>query len=495
MEYLLLFPILFPVICGFLMFTINFKSRKVREWSIVTILCINTVIVWLLAFLKPGVLTLASFAKNLEFSLFLDGPGTVFSCMVAILWIPATIYAFDYMEHEKHHLKKDDNWVKTFFIFYIMTYGVTVGLAYAANPLTMYVFFEALTLVTLPLVIHLQDEKSIAAGRKYLKYMLGGAAFGFIALVLMVMCQNTAVFTYGGIMDLSLQAKDVLLFAYVCGFCGFGIKTALFPFGKWLIAASAAATPVTALLHAVAVVKAGAFVVIRLTYYCFGTEFLAGSWAQAVVTVLVCMTICYASTMSVRETHLKRRMAYSTMSNLSYILLAAVAMNPIGLTAAFTHMVFHAFMKIDGFFCVGTIMQKEEKNYVDEINGIGKKLPVLMICYTIVAFALTGIPPFAGFISKWKISEALVSNSNKYLWVCVFVLLYSALCTAVYMFTIVIRAWLPPKGTENTFTSEKPGPKMILPLVFFSVTVIVFGLYSSPLLEWLKTFIVGVAGV
>jgi len=488
MEYLLLFPILFPVICAFILLGCKFENKKVREWIIIAILCINTAVVWALAFLKPGVLTVASFAKHLQLSFFLDGPGTVFSCMVAVLWIPATIYAFDYMDHEKHHLGKDENWVTTFFTFYVMTYGVTVGLAYAANPLTMYVFFEALTLVTLPLVIHLQDEKSIAAGRKYLKYMLGGAAFGFISLVVMIMNQEADIFAYGGILSSEANQK-IILIAFICGFCGFGVKTALFPFGKWLIAASAAATPVTALLHAVAVVKAGAFVCIRLTYYIFDINVLRGTWAQYTALTLVCLTIIYGSTMSVKETHLKRRLAYSTMSNLSYILLGVVAMNPIGFVAAFTHMLFHAFMKIDSFFCIGTVMQKGEKTYVDEINGIGKYMPSVMACFTVAALSLTGIPPLAGFVSKWKIAEGLIMEKSPVFYAGVFVLLYSALCTAVYMLTVVVRAWFPPKdGALYEDSGHKPGPRMVLPLVFFSIMVVVFGLYSAPFINWVASF-------
>lgn len=489
MKYLLLFPVVFPVLCGFFLFGAKFKNHKTREWLIIIELCINTAMVWVLAFLKPDLVTVAKFADNLQLSFFLDRPAMLFSCMVSVLWIPATIYAFEYMEHEREHLGRDERWINVFFAYYVMTYGITVGLAYAANPLTMYIFFEALSLVTMPLVIHLQDNKSIIAGRRYLRFMLGGAAFGFISLVFMIMYQSGDVFRYGGILDFSGAAagKNLFLFVFICGFCGFGVKTALFPFGQWLISASVAPTPVTALLHAVAVVKGGAFVLIRLVYYCFGTEYLRGTWAHYTVLGLVCATIIYGSTMAVRETHLKRRLAYSTMSNLSYVLLGVVTMSKVGLVAAFLHMLFHAFMKIDGFFCTGVVMQRERRTYVDECNGLGKKIPLVMVCFTVAGLSLTGIPPLSGFLSKWFIADGLIQEKNVAFYIAVGVLLYSALCTAVYMLTTATRAWFAPKGSEMLDLSEsKTGWKTYAPLVFFTLMVVLFGLLSNPLIGWLS---------
>ncbi len=493
MNYLLLLPIIIPILCGALIFAFRFESRRPREIYLVTVLVLNCALVWLLAFLPfDEVLLLASFTQNLQLTFFIDGPARVFSCLVATLWIPATVYAFEYMDHEKKHLNKDERWINMFFAYYTMTYGITVGLAYSGNPLTMYVFFEALTLVTLPLVIHLQNHKSIEAGQKYLLYMLGGAAFGFITLILLINYGDATVFTTSGMIDFVKNAdkKDLFLLAYVLGFCGFGVKTALFPFGKWLISASVAASPVTALLHAVAVVKAGAFVLIRLTYYCFGAENLSGTWAQYVVLTLVSLTIIYGSTMAVRETHLKRRLAYSTMSNLSYVLLGVVMMSTAGIVAAFSHMVFHAFMKICCFFCAGVIMQRGNRTYVDELNGVGREMPLVMTCFTIAGISLVGIPPLAGFISKWWIAESILESTDSTVYFAVGVLLYSALLTAVYMLTIVIRAWLPPSGSRSVNLCEnRPNWYMKLPLVFFAVMIVCFGLFSQPLISYFATFL------
>ena len=489
MEYLILVPVLLTIAAGALLYAFRFQSRRVREIYLLAVLVINCVLVWIIALDSPGEpLLIARFADNLHLTFFVDGPAKIFSCLVATLWIPATIYAFDYMEHEKQHLERTEKWVNAFFAFYTMTNGITIGLAYAGNPLTMYVFFEALSLVTLPLVIHLQNNRSVRAGRKYLRYMLGGAAFGFITLVFLLVYGDAGMFTTDGIINFSAHPEmtDLLLLVYLCGFLGFGVKTAIFPFGNWLISASVAPTPVTALLHAVAVVKAGAFVLIRLTFYCFGAENLSGTWVQYAVFALVAFTICYSSTMAVKETHFKRRLAYSTMSNLSYILLGVAMMNKVGFVAAFCHLVFHAFMKICCFFCAGVVMQRGDRNYVDELNGVGKEMPLVMGCFTVAGLALIGIPPLSGFVSKWKLAESALATTDPVLILGAAVLLYSALMTAVYILTVVVRAWFPAKGSDVTNLTSEVGWRMKLPLVFFTVVIVLFGLHAQPLISYLE---------
>jgi len=489
MEYLILVPVLLTIVAGALLYAFRFQTRKAREIYVLVILAVNCALVWWIAFNAPAEpLLIARFADNLHLTFFVDGPAKIFSCLVATLWIPATIYAFDYMEHEKHHLERTENWVNSFFAFYTMTCGITIGLAYAGNPLTMYVFFEALSLVTLPLVIHLQNNRSVRAGRKYLRYMLGGAAFGFITLVFLVVYGDASRFSISGIIDFSAypEMTELLLLVYLCGFLGFGVKTALFPFGNWLISASVAPSPVTALLHAVAVVKAGAFVLIRLTFYCFGAENLSGTWVQYAAFAIVAFTICYGSTMAVKETHFKRRLAYSTMSNLSYILLGVVMMNQVGMVAAFCHLVFHAFMKICCFFCAGVVMQRGDRNYVDELNGVGKEMPLVMTCFTIAGISLVGIPPLSGFVSKWKLAESALATADPILMIGAVVLLYSALMTAMYILTVVVRAWFPTKGRDVTNLTSEVGWRMKLPLVFFTVGIVLFGLYAQPLISFLE---------
>ena len=213
--------------------------------------------------------------------------GSLFAAMAAFLWPPALLYSFEYMKHESNE--------KSFFLFYVITYGITLGIALSENILTMYFFFEMLSMVTLPLIMHTRTREAVLASRTYLYYMLGGAAFAFIGMIFILTYGTTSSFVMGGVLDMDQIAdkRNMLLFVYVLCFCGFSVKTALFPFSSWLPKAGVAPTPVTALLHAVAVVNTGAFAAMRVTYFSFGTERLRGTWAQNVVMALTIITIVY----------------------------------------------------------------------------------------------------------------------------------------------------------------------------------------------------------
>ena len=300
---MILLVILLPVIAGMLVFLLPFKKRSHMELFLETLVILNSVLVWYLLLHRPTeIFTLANFTGNLSISFKVDGMSMVFGGLVSALWPLATLYAFEYMTKEQHE--------KVFFMFYSMTYGVTLGISLAANLLTMYFFYELLTLVTVPLVMHTLTREAILASRKYLYYSLGGAAFAFIGLIFIIIYGSTTDFVLGGVLDLDKvgDMTNVLLLIYVMAFMGFGVKAAICPFNSWLPDAGVAPTPVTALLHAVAVVKSGAFAIIRLTYYSFGTEFLKGTWAQNVVMLVVMFTIVYGCSRAVKETHLKRRL-------------------------------------------------------------------------------------------------------------------------------------------------------------------------------------------
>ncbi|MEY8332772.1 proton-conducting transporter membrane subunit [Lachnospiraceae bacterium 47-T17] len=423
------------------------------------------------------IFTMFQFANNLDVSFRVDDLTRVFASLVSFLWPLATLYAFEYMRHLHDQ--------ELFFMYYVMTFGVTLGIAFSGNILTMYCFYEMLTVVTLPLIMHTLSREAILASRTYLLYSLGGAAFAFIGMVFILYYGVTGDFTPGGVFTVPLQqgSQNVLLVLYVLTFFGFSVKMALWPFGGWLPKAGVAPTPVTALLHAVAVVKAGAFAIIRITYYSFGTELLRGSWAQTTVMVFVIITIVYGCSNALKETHLKRRLAYSTMSNLSYILFGVVLMSPLGLLGALCHMVFHAFMKICSFFCVGAIMHQTGKNYVHEINGMGRRMPAVFTIFTVAALALMGVPGLPGFISKWNLAKAAVASEHPLALVGVMALLASALLTALYMMSISFRAFFPERSFDYAAIQDvkDPGWMMLVPLVIFVVVLIIFGLNSAPL--------------
>lgn len=486
---IMLVVVLLPILGGALEHVLPFQKRLHREIYLETLVLINSILVFLLLIHRPAeALEIVKFTGDWTISLRVDGMSMVFAGLVSVLWPLATLYSFEYMKHEERE--------KTFFMFYTMTYGVTLGIALAEDLLTMYFFYELLTLVTVPLVLHTLTREAVLASRKYLYYSLGGAAFAFIGLIFMMIYGNTLNFTLGGILNMDKvgDRANILLLIYVFSFLGFGVKAAVCPFNSWLPQAGVAPTPVTALLHAVAVVKSGAFAIIRLTFYCFGTEFLRGTWAQYAVMGVVMFTIVYGCSRAVKETHIKRRLAYSTISNLSYILFGVTIMTPLGMVGALSHMVFHAFMKICSFFCAGAIMYKTGRHYVHELDGLGRKMPKVFAIFTVAALALMGVPGLAGFISKWNLAQAAVESGNVMAYFGIGTLLISALLTAIYMLNIVVRAYFPDVHFDYDSIREVEDPNwlMLLPLAIFVVVIVIFGLHSAPIVAFFSDVAAGV---
>ncbi|MDE6991409.1 MAG: proton-conducting membrane transporter [Lachnospiraceae bacterium] len=487
---LMLTVILLPFAGGVLLQFLRFRDKGQKQRYIFAYVLLNTLLTYVLLWQGPTeLIRVINFAgAKLDFSLKLDGLGIVFAGLVSTLWPLAVLYSFPYMEHE-HNGRVHEN---IFYLFYTATYGVTLGIAMSGNMLTMYCFYELLTLVTVPLVMHTLTKEAVLASRKYFYYSLGGAAFSFIGLIFLVVYGDSLAFLYGGVLNLSQvgDKKDLLLFIYVLAFMGFGVKAAVCPFNSWLPQAGVAPTPVTALLHAVAVVKSGAFAIIRLTYYSFGTDFLRGTWAQYLLLGIVIFTIVYGCSMAVRETHIKRRLAFSTVSNLSYILFGVLIMTPLGLAGALCHMVFHGVMKICSFFCAGAMITQAHADYVHQIDGMAKKMPKIFAIFTVSALALMGVPGLCGFVSKWHLAKAAFASDNVLAVVGVGGLLVSALLTAIYMLSIVIRAYFP----GNDFDYGKlhgeicdPDWRMLLPLSLFVVLMVVIGVYSAPFVAFFSS--------
>lgn len=474
--------VLLPILAGLPIPILPFRNRKQCLWYVEAVTIVTSVLVFVMILHRPAeALELFQFAENMVLEFRLDGLGSVFAGMVAFLWPIATLYAFEYMKHEGHE--------KVFFMFYTITYGITLGVALSGDIVTMYVFFEMLSLVTLPLIMHTLTREAIHASRTYFYFMIGGAACAFMGMIF-VLNYGGSSFLMGGALDLAKigENKNLLLLGYLMCFCGFGVKTAMWPCSAWLPKAGVAPTPVTALLHAVAVVKTGAFATMRVTYYSFGAEFLKGTWAQKYLLVLIIFTIVYGCSRGVKETHFKRRLAWSTVSNLSYILFGVVLMTPAGLVGALSHMVFHAFMKICLFFCAGAVLYKTGRNYVYELDGFGRKMPVVFWCFTLSGLALMGLPGMCGFISKWYLARAAIESGTMLAYVGVVALLISALLTALYIMPVTVRAFFPGKEFDYNQIAEVEDPNwmMLVPLVLLVVVMFYFGLNSQPLIDALS---------
>lgn len=486
-QYWILVAILLPIIGG--AGVCFFPPEKKKEMLIyLEVVAITTsAIVWgLLTGGKTEAFHVVHFVGDLSISFKIDGMTMVFAGLVSVLWPLAILYASEYMEHEKKQ--------NMFFMFYSMTYGVTLGIAFASDMLSMYFFYELLTLVTVPLVMYTLSREAILASRKYLYYSLGGAAFALMGLVFLIVYGDTCEFTLGGVMNMEAIGDKVplLLWIYFFAFLGFGVKAAIWPLCEWLPQAGVAPTPVTALLHAVAVVKAGVFAMIRLTYYSFGTEFLRGTWVQYVVMAFAIITIVYGCSRAVKETHIKRRLAYSTVSNLSYIIFGITIMTPQGLVGALSHLIFHAVMKICLFFCAGAFMHKTEKSHIYEMDGLGRKMPIVFGTFTVAGLGLMGVPGFAGFISKWNLAQAAVESENVLAYFGIAGILISAFLTALYIMNVVIRAFFPSHQAVVLEQAEDPTWKMKFPLVLFAVATVVLGFYTEPLMGFLEAVAQGI---
>lgn len=487
-KIFLLVVILIPLIAGILVPLLPFKSRRAMLFFMEAAVVLNSVLVFCILLSGSGEpMTIFRFTGNLSITLRADGLGSLYAALVAFLWPFAMLYSFEYMKHEENE--------KSFFLFYMVTYGVTLGVALAENILTMYFFFEMLSLVTLPLVMHTRTREAILASRTYLYNMLGGAAFAFIGMIFILTYGSTSSFVAGGVLDPEKLGgrTNIVLVVYVLCFCGFAVKTAMWPCSSWLPKAGVAPTPVTALLHAVAVVNTGAFATMRVTYFSFGTEMLKGTWAQTVIMSLALFTIVYGCSRALKETHLKRRLAWSTAGNLSYILFGVSMMTPMGFVGAMAHMVFHSFMKIGSFFCAGSVMYMTGRSYIYELDGYGRRMPKVFGIFTVSALALMGVPGLCGFVSKWYLAKAAVDSGETLACAGVAALLISALLTAIYMLSIVVRAYFPGKDFdyETIRTVKDPGWMMLVPLMVFTVFMFVFGLHSAPAIRLMEKIAAG----
>lgn len=474
---LLTLPVFMPIVLGLLSYFLPFRREGQRRLTYSVLILLTTALAWCAILLcDDGSYTLLRFSGSLTITFRMDGAARLFAGLSATLWPFTMLYGFDYMRHEKH--------LHMFWAFFTASFGVTLGIALAANMMTMYLFYELLTLATLPLVMQPMTRVAKKAGVKYMVYSISGAALAFIGLVFLTL-SGAQDFTLGGHLSGYSGDMGVLLTVFALSFVGFGVKAAIWPLHDWLPTAAVAPTPVTALLHAVAVVKAGAFACIRLIYYSFGPEVLSGTWAQQLVMALAIITIVFGSCMSLKQRHFKLRLAYSTVSNLSYILFAATLMTMQALSAAFLHLIVHSVVKIMAFFTAGAVLHYAHREYVHELEGLGRHMPVTFACFTAAACALTGIPPFNGFVSKWYIAQAAVAANGWLPLVGFAALLISALLTAVYMFQVVLKAWFPRTSAPAipNGTAHEAHWLMTVPTAILAALCLLMGLFPQWLLD------------
>ena len=454
------------------------RNRNLREfWTISASLVKFGLVLTLL----PGALanrtaeiSLFELAPGIKLALKADPFGVFFALIASGLWIFTSFYSIGYVRGLNEHKQT------RYFAFFAVCLSATIGIAFSANLLTFIIFYETLTIATYPLVIHKETPVAIRAGRKYLLYTLSAGLLLIAATLITYQIAGTLDFKAGGLFPQGLLSPSTATILFLLFLGGVGVKAAIMPIHSWLPTAMAAPTPVSALLHAVAVVKSGVFGVIRLVGFVFGPALMRQFGLNHILLVLAGITIILASLIALKQDNLKRRLAFSTIGHLSYIVLGAALLSPAGFTGSMMHIAFHATMKITLFFCAGAIYVNLHRENISELDGIGKVMPWTMGAFTVGAIGLAGIPPINGFVSKWYLGLGSIQSDNL---IPLFILVISGLLNAAYFFPIVHRAFFrEPRNLEG---KKEASAFIVVPLVITAILSLLFGLYPD---LWLRFY-------
>lgn len=497
MKYLILLPVIVPLLMGLLLFLIPQKALVAKEDSKYPYLKVHTIFaIGMLLSAAAGIWAMVSGIADKPVILFelldglpvafaIDETGKVFSLVTTIGFLAAGAFSFRYMKGEK-----------SYYGFFIMTYAVLQGLDFAGNLLTMYLFFELVTLLSFPMVLQTRTHESIMAALKYLFYSLCGAYMGLFGIYVLYQNSTGIMFKAGGTLDLELVSEHpgFVLTAIFLALLGFGVKAGMFPLHAWLPTAHPVApAPASAVLSGV-IVKAGVLAIIRVVYFIVGPDFLRGTWVQLVWMILTLVTVFMGSLLAYKEKVLKKRLAYSTVSQLSYILFGLALLNPVALEGSLLHVIFHAFIKIVLFLCAGAIIHETGHENVDDLRGIGKKMPITMVCFTVASLGLIGIPPTGGFLSKWYLAVgSLTAGVGVIGIVGPAILLASALLTAGYLLPVTIKGFFPGDDFDYEANPRKEASAwMWVPMILLVLISVLGGIFPGvifDLIEWIPAVI------
>ena len=496
--YLILLSIFVPMAAGLCLLILPEKNIvRARLLSAVSMAYLLTAVLVTAALTRcyDVSYTLFHLTASLPVCFHIDETGVLFAALTLIVLLCAGFFSFAYMKHEQKE--------KRYYGFYLIVFGVLNALCFAGNLITFYLFFEMLTLTSMPLVLHNGSREAIMAGLKYLFYSLCGAYMALFGIYFIWKNSSTLAFTAGGVLHMTtggnISGPDslpgaaaggnttILLIAACVCLLGFGVKAGMFPMHAWLPAAHPVApAPASAALSAV-IVKAGVLAVVRVVYYIFGPDFLRGSWVQTAWMTLTLLTVFMGS-----------MLAYSTVSQLSYILFGLAVMNVTAVTGGLLHVLAHGFIKAVLFLVAGAIICTTGRTRVEELRGIGKEMPLTMWCYTIASLGLIGIPPTGGFISKWYLAiGSLQSNTPAFAgagpvfrWLGPVVLLVSALLTAGYLLPLTIHGFLPGADYDYAHLQKRePSLWMTVPIVILTVLSVLLGLFPNLLTDRIMGFV------
>ena len=409
-----------------------------------------------------------SLALNLRFGA--DAVTRLFAVLFAVLFLLSGVFSLEYMEH--------DHAPGRYNCFFLLTLSAMLALSAAQTMTAFYLCYEAMTLLSLPLVLHEGTEGAAKAGMKYLGYSLFGASLALYGLFVLGSFSeggaDVTAFQYGG--HGVFPATGAVLFGAFCLLLGFGGKAGLMPLHDWLPTAHPVApAPASAVLSAT-ITKAGVLGILRTLYFVLPPELLRGTWVQTALLILALSTVFTGSMLAYKEKLLKRRFAWSTVSQVSYVLFGLLLLTPAGLSAALMQVVFHAVCKTALFLTAGAIIHHSGLTRVTELKGIGRRMPLLMVSYTLASLSLIGIPPFAGFVSKWGLATEAIATVPVLGTVGAAVLLISAILTAGYLLSITIDAFFYPPADKKPL---HPTWRMLLPVGALSAALLVLGLFPA----------------
>ena len=483
---MLILSILFPMLLGLgILLKRDFRSRKMLLALTGAGLTVTAALGLCVVLGPDAELMLFSLGKNLDLYFHVDGLGRLFALIVNVVWVLAGFYSFEYMKHEQEESR--------FFGFYLMVHGVLHGLVFSGGMVTFYLFYELMTLLSVPLILHSRTKDAIKGGLKYLFYSLFGAYLVLFGLFFLNRFAGSLRFLPGGNLDFSAVAgnEKLMLVVAFSMILGFSVKAGMFPLHAWLPTAHPVApAPASAVMSGI-IVKMGVLGMIRVVFYLIGGDFLRGTWVQTAWMTLSLVTVFMGSKLAYREKILKKRLAYSTVSQASYILFGLSLLQPAAMTGALLHVAFHAVIKACLFLSAGAIIYKTHKTNVEELRGIGKEMPAAIWCYTFASAALIGIPPASGFISKWYLATgALNSGIEPFSWLGPVVLLISALLTAGYLLPVTINGFLPGADYDyGSLEKKEPNLTMLLPLLILAALAIVLGIFPNPLTDWITDLV------
>ncbi len=486
-DITLLIPILLPMMAGGLLYVIPWVRGRKKE-SIYAFFVVLVTLVSSFFFAHSGhQLVMFEIIDGVNIYFKIDKLGRMFLLLTEFMWLLSANYSEVYLKHEEH--------TRRYTMFFLVSLGAILGVCCAGNMITMYLFYEWMTLSLVALVLHTQTADAIGAGLKFLFYSVAGAFMGFSGIAVLEQFTNDTSmdFKAGGFLDMELvKGHETLLLTMVfIMILGFGCKAGMFPLHAWLPTAHPVAPAPASALFSGNVTKMGVLAICRVIFYGVGVDFIKGTWVQEVWIVLSLITIIMGSMLAYKEPVLKKRLAYSTVSQVSYILFGLALLNPIAMMGALMHVVFHSIAKNTLFLTAGSIIYRTGKHRVEELVGIGKRMPVTMWGFVMGSLILIGVPPASAFLSKWYLAQgAMESQIIGIWWIGPALLLVSAILTAGYLLPIAMKAFFPgERGDYGTYTKKDVAIAMKEPVVIYAVLGVLFGLYPKPLMDLLTVII------